>query len=176
MPTVLWFSAVLLPGYKWSGTEPGKEPTGLDRLSLSSQSLDDPPPAAVSCPVGFYFDGTSTNVACARCPLGSVTLQNGSTSIDDCMVPPGWFVKASADGLGQMLKCPTTPEGTEQEGYYRSGWKSFREVTSASGDGTDVCTKCGNGILSRPVELDESPGADADSKVAATASSCCEYD
>lgn len=165
---------VLLPGYKVEGTQAGTEPTGLDALGLTGQSLDDPPPAVEACPIGFYFDGTSKNVACVPCPMGSTTLQNASTSINQCMVPPGWFVSSTADGLGQMVKCLTTQEGTEQEGYYRSGWKSFSEVTSTSGEGTDVCTKCGDGILSRAIEPDESPGAAANSTVAATASSCCD--
>jgi hypothetical protein len=73
-----------------------------------------------------------------------------------------------------MVKWPTTPEGSEQEGYYRAGWKGFAEVTSSSGDGTDVCSKCGAGILSRAVDADESPDAAADSKVAASTAACCE--
>jgi hypothetical protein len=90
------------------------------------------------------------------------------------MVPPGWFVAATPDGAGVMAKCPTTPEGSEQEGYYRAGWTGFAEVTSSSGDGRDVCSKCGEGVLSRAVDPDESPGAAADSKVAASAAACCE--
>lgn len=169
------FPAVLLPGYKVTFTQPGIEPSGLDALKLIGQSLDDPPPPVDACPIGFYYDGSTTNVACVRCPLGSVTLSNGSTSIDDCVVPPGYFVMATTDGLGVMVKCPTTPDGTEQEGYYRSGWKLIRKVASATGDGTDVCTKCGIGILSRAIEPDDSPVAVAGSMVAATSTTCCEY-
>lgn len=56
----------------------------------------------------------------------------------------------------------------------RSGWKSFKEVLSANaaGDGSDVCTKCGTGILSKATEADESPGAPDASLVAATNASC----
>jgi hypothetical protein len=168
---------VLLPGFKLASTSPGSEPSPAESLALSSQSLDDPPPPVAACPIGFYYDGTARALACVRCPLGSTTLANASTSINDCMVPPGWFVAAGANnGAGQMLKCPTTPEGSEQEGYFRAGWKGFAEVTSSSGDGTDVCTKCGTGILSRAVDADESPDAAADSKVAASTAACCEYD
>jgi hypothetical protein len=110
------------------------------------------------------------------CPRGSTTLRNASTSINECMVPPGWFVAAAPGGSGQMSKCPTTPEGSEQEGYFRAGCKGYAEATSSSGDGTDVCTKCGDGILSRAVDADESPDAAADSKVAASSAACCEYD
>jgi hypothetical protein len=171
----LLLPAVLLPGYKLAATAPGSEPSAQDALSLTNQSLDEPPPAVVVCPIGFYYDGESKNMACVRCPLGSTTLRNASTSISDCMVRPGWFVAAAANGAGQMLKCPTTPEGSEQQGYYRPGWKSFSEVTSSSGDGRDVCSKCGDCILSRAMDADESPNAAADSKVAASAASCCEW-
>lgn len=56
----------------------------------------------------------------------------------------------------------------------RSGWKSYSEVTStnAAKDGTDVCTKCGTGILSFPMDTDESPNVQPNSTVAATPSSC----
>jgi hypothetical protein len=171
---------VLLPGFKVASTAPGQEPSAAD---VTSQSADDPPPAAAACPTGFYYDGSSRNYACVRCPLGSTTLNNASTSINDCMVPPGYYVKAAAPGssssndsanVGEMVKCPTTPPGTEEEGYYRAGWKSFSEVTSLTGDGRDVCSKCGQGVLSRPMDDDESTAAEAGSKVASSAASCCE--
>jgi hypothetical protein len=172
------FSAVLLPGFKVATAAPGQEPAASE---VTSQSLDEAPPAAAACPVGFYYDGSSRNFACVRCPLGSTTLNNASTSINDCMVPPGYYVKPAASGsssssssVGEMVKCPTTPPGTEEEGYYRSGWKSFSEVTSVTGDGKDVCSKCGEGVLSRPIDDDESAAAEAGSKVAATTASCCE--
>jgi hypothetical protein len=146
---------------------------------VTSQSLEEPPPAAAACPLGYYYDGSGANYACVRCPLGSATLSNASTSINDCMVPPGYYVKAPAAGSsssgGEMVPCPTTTPGTEEEGYYRAGWKSFSEVTSVTGDGKDVCSKCGEGILSRPMDDDESSAAAPGSKVASSPASCCEY-
>jgi hypothetical protein len=87
------------------------------------------------CPVGTYrpyysrVDAPAAAAACLACPYGSVTRQTGSASTDDCLVPPGYFVRAVADGrtvsngeaaaAGEMVKCPTTPAGTPEEGYYR---------------------------------------------------------
>lgn len=169
---VVSLCAVLLPGFKVASAAPGQEPPAG---SVVSQSLEQPPPAAAACPIGYYHDNSSNVFACAACPLGSTTLANASTSINDCMVPPGYFVKAAAAGsAGQMLPCPTTPAGTQQEGYYRAGWKSFSEVASTAGDGRDVCSKCGEGVLSRAMDDDGSPTAAPGSKVASSPASCCE--
>jgi hypothetical protein len=96
--------------------------------------------ATRDCPQGTYRPGHSrvdaaAAAACIACPCGSVTRQSGTASVDDCVVPPGYFVRASAaaawatDGTtagdgdaaaaGEMVKCPTTPAGSTEEGYYR---------------------------------------------------------
>lgn len=53
-----------------------------------------------------------------------------------------------------------------------AGWKVYKEVISAAGDGKDRCVPCGAGIMSRAIELDELPNAPNDSKVPATSASC----
>jgi hypothetical protein len=101
----------------------------------------------LSCPQGTYKSSyvsadDHAATACTACPYGSVTRQVGSVSAADCMVPPGYFVRAlqqSGSGLnvdqngsndaaeaaaaaaaaGEMVKCPTTPAGSTEEGYYR---------------------------------------------------------
>lgn len=109
--------AALLPGYKVADTTPGLEPSGLGAISPQSEDFTPPPTAA--CPMGFYYDGSTSNMACVKCPYGSLTLSNASTSSNDCMVPPGYYVRALDGGGGEMAKCPTTTPGTEEEGYYR---------------------------------------------------------
>ncbi|KAF8072349.1 hypothetical protein HT031_000008 [Scenedesmus sp. PABB004] len=160
---------VLMPGYKLATTTAGTEPTGSAVPVTSSSTFV--PTAVEACPVGFFFDGTAGTWSCKPCPYNAITLKNGSTSADDCVVPPGYYVRGSAAN-GTMAKCPTTPANTDTEGYYRTGWKAFKEVVSASGDGKDACTPCGAGILSDATETDELPSAAAGSKVAATSASC----
>ncbi|KAF8063858.1 hypothetical protein HT031_003715 [Scenedesmus sp. PABB004] len=160
---------VLMPGYKLATTTAGTEPTGSAVPVTSSSTFV--PSAVEVCPIGFFFDGTAGTWSCKPCPYSTITLKNGSASADDCVVPPGYFVAGTA-ASGSMVKCPVTPANTEDEGYYRAGWKAFKEVVSTSGDGKDVCTKCGAGILSALTETDELSTAAAGSKVAATSASC----
>jgi hypothetical protein len=44
--------------------------------------------------------------------------------------------------------------------------------TNAAKDGTDVCTPCGDSIMSRAMDADELPGAAAGSKAPASSASC----
>jgi hypothetical protein len=44
--------------------------------------------------------------------------------------------------------------------------------TNTDKDGTDVCTKCGEKIMSRAMDADELPGAAADSRAPASSASC----
>eukprot|EP00775_Hariotina_reticulata_P006511 gene6511-6738_t len=63
-------------------------------------------------------------------------------------VPPGYYIEAATDTLN---KCPNNVSGN---GYFRQGWISY-SLGIDSGNGTTVCTPCGEGILSRPKEFDE---------------------
>jgi hypothetical protein len=72
-----------------------------------------------------------------RCPYSAVTLKNGSTSADDCVVPPGYFARDSSNG-GEIVQCFTTPANTTEEGYYRAGWKAYKEVGPAAAGGASV--------------------------------------
>lgn len=111
--------AVLLPGYQ---VVPGYNNTnnGTDNGTGNTNGTDNwTPPPTEFCPVGYYKDAQSTSWSCTQCPYGSTTLKNGSTSADDCQVPPGYFVRDL--NSGEMVKCFTTPENTVQDGYYRPG-------------------------------------------------------
>jgi hypothetical protein len=117
------------------------------------------------CPFNYYYDGTSGVLGCKKCPFNSLTQQNGSQSIDDCVVPPGYFINSASE----LTKCPGDINGT---GYYRSGWVSYKQAQDAN-DGTTACTPCGAGILSTPVDTDERTDIDTtNSLVPATPSSC----
>jgi hypothetical protein len=74
-------AAVLLPGRKvatiTAGTDINADGT------LSAQQIVAPGDATELCPIGFYYDGTEAIYGCKRCPLGSLTKQNGSESVDD---------------------------------------------------------------------------------------------
>jgi hypothetical protein len=123
------------------------------------------------CPFNYYYDGTAGIYGCKKCPYGSLTQQNGSVSLDDCVVPPGYFIKQTGSD-GELIKCPGDVSGN---GYFRSGWVTYKQALD-TGDGTTACTACGAGILSEPVDADERTDIDTtDSLVPATPSSCCEF-
>jgi hypothetical protein len=151
------------------GLNPGADTSGTD---LAPQGPTDEPADTVECPIGYYFDGNSTGVfACVKCPTGSTTRQNGSTSLDECVVPPGYFLSTVTN---QLVKCPSDVAGN---GYYRSGWVSFKFVQDT--DGTAACSKCGTSIRSTPRDVDERTDLPADDGsdafyglVAATSQSC----
>jgi hypothetical protein len=119
--------AVLLPGYQVAGLT---SPTELNGQTVDTNATDFEPPSTEFCPAGHYADGTA-GLACVRCPYNAVTLKNGSTSADDCVVPPGYFARDSSNG-GEIVQCPTTPDNTTEEGYYRPGWKAYKEVRPAT--------------------------------------------
>ncbi len=159
----------LLPGFMVNGTDLGGQPV----VAINPADSNFAPPTAVLCPRGYFYDGIASNVyGCKACPFQSLTRVNGSISDDDCLVPPGWYARTS-NGIDELAKCPTTGSNDE-EGYYRPGWAQVKDVVSAAGSGTDVCIKCGSGILSEAVDTDEHPSAASTAKVAATTSSCCE--
>jgi hypothetical protein len=98
------------------------------------------------------------------------------------VVPPGYFLaQASNSTDGVLTKCPGNVNG---QGYYRSGWVGYKlAISQLTGQaaGTDVCTPCGEGILSEPKQQDEIIDPDAvitfnpwPGLVAATKDSCCE--
>ncbi|WIA42909.1 hypothetical protein OEZ86_008823 [Tetradesmus obliquus] len=106
---------------------------------------------AVTCPIGYYSTGGSM-VSCKQCPFNTTTKATGAISPDDCLVPPGYFVKLNDanPAVGVLEKCPKNVSGM---GYYRSGWVSFSQAKGT--DGTDACTPCGAGILSEYRDADE---------------------
>eukprot|EP00878_Enallax_costatus_P026846 GHUV01028850.1.p1 GENE.GHUV01028850.1~~GHUV01028850.1.p1 ORF type:complete len:672 (+),score=69.23 GHUV01028850.1:1615-3630(+) len=161
----------LLPGYRLTTAELGS----TSGRYVPQGALQDQPTEL--CPLGYYFDGKTSNVyGCLRCPFGSITRQNGSSSLDDCVVPPGYFIRPNSKDptqqTGQLVKCSTTSPNTTEEGYYRPSWKPYNNVVTLNGDGTDVCIKCGAGILSMQVQQDEHPLADEGSMVASATSAC----
>ncbi|WIA40047.1 hypothetical protein OEZ86_013466 [Tetradesmus obliquus] len=160
---------VLLPGYQVVNFTNNSTNNG----TIDTNGTDWTPPETEFCPVGSYSDGTTAG--CQPCPYSATTLKNGSISADDCVVPPGYFVRDSAaNANGEMVQCYTTPANREAEGYYRPGWKSYKEVlsTNPAKDGKDICTKCGEGIMSAAVDADERPGAAAGSLAPATSAGC----
>jgi len=152
-----------------AGLAPGLDTSGQ---ALAPQGPTDTPANTAECPIGYYFDGNTTGVfACIQCPTGSTTRQNGSTSLDDCVVPPGYWLNTANN---QLVKCPNNVAG---DGYYRSGWVSFKLAQDT--DGTRACSKCGTGIRSQPRDVEERTDLPADDGsdayyglVAATAQSC----
>lgn len=84
------------------------------------------------------------------CPLNTTTKLTGAASVNDCLVPPGYYVKLAGPDSGELTKCPVNVNGT---GYYRSGWVGPLEATGV--DGTDACTACGRDILSDYRDIDE---------------------
>lgn len=159
---------MLLPGYKARDVPAGNTSTDTIVLPGAYNSTDFTPYQTEACPIGYYYDGIITTLGCVKCPSGSTTLKNASISVNDCLVPPGFYVDS---GSGNIVICPTTPvNNTILEGYYRAGWKSVQEVTDT--DGKTACTKCGDGILSTPRDADERPDAASDGLVPSSAASC----
>jgi hypothetical protein len=113
-----------------------------------------------------------------RCPYDTTTQTTGATSLNECLVPPGYYVQINATNpnTGVLKKCPTNINGT---GYYRSGWVSFSEAKGD--DGAQACTPCGRGISSAYRDWDEiGDGAVVMAKdplpgrVSSSSASCCE--
>lgn len=114
-----------------------------------------------------------------RCPFDTTTKTTGATSLDDCLVPPGYYVQLDAQdpNNGTLVKCPMNVSNV---GYYRPGWVSFGEAKGM--DGTEACKPCGSGILSEYRDDDEiGDGAIVRAKdpypgrVPASSASCCEF-
>jgi hypothetical protein len=97
----------------------------------------------------------------------------GSTSINDCQIPPGYYVKITSTGntlAGAMEKCPTNSSG---QGFYRSGWTSYTDAKAQGGSGTAACTPCGPGIVSALTDIDESLGGNITTNLVAGSSFSC---
>lgn len=60
------------------------------------------------------------------CPNQQLTQELGSTSVQQCLTPPGHYTAA-----GKTLKCPA--------GSFRPDWKPAAEASA--------CTQCGVGVL-----------------------------
>ncbi|WIA36543.1 hypothetical protein OEZ86_007835 [Tetradesmus obliquus] len=127
------------------------------------------------CPYGTYFPGgvidSTTNTTCLTCPFGTTTQFLGAASINDCQIPPGYYIKvALGDTNGTLTTCPTNVSG---QGYYRSGWTSYTDITARDTTGTTACTACGVGILSALTDIDELGGGNDTSKLVAGSSFSC---
>ncbi|WIA16345.1 hypothetical protein OEZ85_013043 [Tetradesmus obliquus] len=125
------------------------------------------------CPYGTYFPGgvidSTTNTTCLTCPFGTTTQFLGAASINECQIPPGYYIKVAT--LGDTLTtCPTNVSG---QGYYRSGWTSYTDITARDTTGTTACTACGVGILSALTDIDELGGGNDTSKLVAGSSFSC---
>eukprot|EP00878_Enallax_costatus_P039056 GHUV01044574.1.p1 GENE.GHUV01044574.1~~GHUV01044574.1.p1 ORF type:complete len:745 (+),score=130.50 GHUV01044574.1:1229-3463(+) len=130
------------------------------------------------CDYGTYFGGgvvaAGSSDTCQKCPDGSTTQQRGSTSINDCMVPPGYYINTS-NQPATLRPCPNTITLSNglQAGFYRSGWVTYQSPAVRDSDGQKACTKCGDNILSNPRDIDESNGGNSSAAlVAASAYSC----
>lgn len=148
--------SVLLPGRKVSSLAPGADSDSAGNGALAAQGVV-AGDTTEACPLGFYFDGKESIYGCRRCPLGTLTKQTGSESVDDCLVPPGYYIQ-SADGgtTGQLAKCPNniSADGiAPASGFYRANWVAPSVVIDT--DGRKGCTACGEGVLSRPTAQDE---------------------
>lgn len=72
----------LLPGRKVVGYPAGQAPDPT--IPVTAQALTLLGNATELCPYGFYYDGADAYFGCKKCPLGTTTQRNGSTSMDDC--------------------------------------------------------------------------------------------
>lgn len=97
--------------------------------------------AAALCPQGFYCQGgkpvqvfntsnpsalSTAETTIVACPNQLWTQELGSTSIEQCLTPPGHYTAA-----GKTLKCPA--------GSFRPDWKPATEA--------NACTQCGVSVL-----------------------------
>jgi len=81
------------------------------------------PHACVSCPKGYYQD-TTRQGSCTKCPDGTYTKGEGSKSLADCLPLCGWGT-FSATGLVPCLTCPKN---------------TYSEIPPVSG--STVCSTC----------------------------------
>eukprot|EP00775_Hariotina_reticulata_P008849 gene8849-9028_t len=141
-------------------------------------TLSDPSNYPPACPIGTYYEGgvisSSTTSTCKPCPLGTTTQSNGSTSADECMVPPGYYIKLSGSS-GSLEKCPiNVTAGGVTQGYFRAGWKTYLDLTvRESGSGTTACTPCGENIVSALTDIDEMNSGDDPTKLVAGSPASC---
>ncbi|WIA38112.1 hypothetical protein OEZ86_001474 [Tetradesmus obliquus] len=141
----------LLPGFMVANYTAGDTAAALPADLHASGAAGTSPTATAACPLGFYNDGANETFACVRCPGGSITQETGSKSINDCLVPPGYFVN-NGFNLPRLAKCSTDP--STGQGYYRAGWVAAGQASGP--DAAAACTACGRDIPSALVEPDES--------------------
>jgi hypothetical protein len=103
--------------------------------------------AAGVCPQGFICHGgkpnkvyelgatqittiletTLSDPTVSQCPYGTLTKELGSTTMEQCLTPPGHFTDIAEQ---RTVKCPP--------GSYRAGWRRAEQATS--------CVSCGEGV------------------------------
>lgn len=164
---------VLLAGFVFSAS--GFAPQSNIPLNVTAQTttVAYATADAVQCGWGTFSSGGMVNASspspssCQACPNGFTTQKQGAVSREDCMAPPGYFSNGTA-----LRPCGNV----NGSGYYREDWAP---VVSARGDGSDVCSPCGPGILTGFQDVDETPAtlaAEANSAtktmVSSTSGSC----
>ncbi|GFE53822.1 cysteine repeat modular [Babesia ovis] len=108
----------------------------------------------VKCPKGTYWNLNKDTISCLKCTdiiKGSTTVEEGSTSIADCMCPPGTYlddIECKPCPLGTTsstygsLDCPlfaSTPDGTSDDEDLSVGI-SCKAGTYLKGDACVACT------------------------------------
>ncbi|KAF8062093.1 hypothetical protein HT031_004353 [Scenedesmus sp. PABB004] len=160
----------LLPGYMIAGYTPG-DLTATLPLNLHAVGGPGNPTNVSFCPIGFFGNGTT--LACIRCPSAATTRDVGSTTADDCAVPPGYYIKTAPGAAPRLDKCVT--DVATGQGYYRTGWVAVSEASGA--DSAAACTACGKDILAALVDVDEAsaglvPNDPRPGYVASTSTAC----
>ncbi|KAF8061892.1 Svep1 [Scenedesmus sp. PABB004] len=82
------------------------------------------PGVAAACPVDTYSDVESANTECTPCPSGLRTLDEASTGVALCLMPPGMELAANATVI---TECAI--------GFYKEGWNR------------NPCVPCGAGVV-----------------------------
>lgn len=93
------------------------------------------------------------------------------------VVPPGYYLKTTTSGSevsSTLFACPgSVLLNGYLTGFYRAGWVGLNDSSIRDTDGTRACTKCGDGILSTPRDIDETNGGNSSSRLVAASSFSC---
>uniref|UniRef100_A0A383VBU1 EGF-like domain-containing protein n=1 Tax=Tetradesmus obliquus TaxID=3088 RepID=A0A383VBU1_TETOB len=115
---------------------------------------------ATPCPIGTYFTGGSVTEAslCTPCN-GYVTRSTQSTSLADCLAPPGYYLD-SPDTQPTLQRCPTSITHHDYSSSMSSAYKTFgtyRPGWATTPNGVRDCKACGANMLVMPTEPSEMP-------------------